>query len=98
MGQRQPPDRLIVFLDKLYSDFDALVDKHALEKIKVSGDSYMVVSGVPRPRPITSRHWPTWRWTWPTLHGTDKDLHGRPVPMRIGLASGPVVAGVVGSR
>ncbi len=42
------------FLDQLYSAFDALVDKHGLEKIKVSGDSYMVVSGVPaataRPR------------------------------------------------
>ena len=45
-----PPDQLILFLDKLYGDFDALVDKHGLEKIKVSGDSYMVVSGVPQPR------------------------------------------------
>ena len=45
------PADLVRFLDKLYSAFDALVDKHGLEKIKVSGDSYMVVSGVPRPRP-----------------------------------------------
>ena len=44
------PDQLILFLDRLYGDFDALVDKHGLEKIKVSGDSYMVVSGVPQPR------------------------------------------------
>ena len=45
------PCDLVQFLDRLYSAFDALVDKHGLEKIKVSGDSYMVVSGVPRPRP-----------------------------------------------
>ena len=45
------PADLVRFLDRLYSAFDALVDKHGLEKIKVSGDSYMVVSGVPRPRP-----------------------------------------------
>ena len=48
------PADLVRFLDRLYSAFDALVDKHGLEKIKVSGDSYMVVSGVPaaaaRPR------------------------------------------------
>ena len=45
------PCDLVKFLDRLYSAFDELVDKHGLEKIKVSGDSYMVVSGVPRPRP-----------------------------------------------
>ena len=45
------PADLVRFLDRVYSAFDALVDKHGLEKIKVSGDSYMVVSGVPRPRP-----------------------------------------------
>lgn len=45
------PADLVRFLDRLYSAFDELVDQHGLEKIKVSGDSYMVVSGVPRPRP-----------------------------------------------
>jgi adenylate cyclase len=45
------PADLVQFLDRLYGAFDELVDKHGLEKIKVSGDSYMVVSGVPRARP-----------------------------------------------
>ena len=49
------PTELVRFLDTLYTDLDALVDRHGLEKIKTSGDSYMVVSGVPqapaRPRP-----------------------------------------------
>ncbi len=42
---------LVRFLDRLYTTFDRLVDKHGLEKIKTTGDSYMVVSGVPEPRP-----------------------------------------------
>ena len=40
------PGDLVRFLDRLYTDLDALVDRHGLEKIKTSGDSYMVVSGV----------------------------------------------------
>ena len=45
------PTDLVRFLDRLYTDLDALVDRHGLEKVKTSGDSYMVVSGVPQPRP-----------------------------------------------
>ncbi|PRC62424.1 adenylate/guanylate cyclase domain-containing protein, partial [Mycobacterium sp. ITM-2017-0098] len=45
------PAELVRFLDRLYTDLDALVDRHGLEKVKSSGDSYMVVSGVPIPRP-----------------------------------------------
>ncbi|HKP44929.1 adenylate/guanylate cyclase domain-containing protein, partial [Mycobacterium sp.] len=45
------PSDLVRFLDGLYTDLDALVDRHGLEKVKTSGDSYMVVSGVPQPRP-----------------------------------------------
>ena len=44
------PTELVRFLDRLYGEFDALVDRHGLEKVKISGDSYMVVSGVPEPR------------------------------------------------
>src|SRR5262245_46629804 len=45
------PTELVRFLDTLYTDLDRLVDEHGLEKVKTSGDSYMVVSGVPEPRP-----------------------------------------------
>ena len=43
------PCDLVAFLDRLYTEFDLLVDRHGLEKVKTSGDSYMVVSGVPSP-------------------------------------------------
>ena len=45
------PCDLVAFLDRLYTEFDLLVDRHGLEKVKTSGDAYMVVSGVPQPRP-----------------------------------------------
>ena len=60
------PSELVRFLDRLYTDLDALVDRHGLEKVKTSGDSYMVVSGVPEPRDDHWRRWPASRWTWPT--------------------------------
>ena len=92
------PDKLIRFLDRLYSDFDALVDKHGLEKIKVSGDSYMVVSGVPQPRPDHVEALADLALDMVETVSGLRDSRGNPLPLRIGLANGPVVAGVVGSR
>jgi adenylate cyclase len=92
------PDKLIRFLDRLYSDFDALVDKRGLEKIKVSGDSYMVVSGVPQARPDHVEALADLALDMAETVSGLKDSQGRPLPLRIGLATGPVVAGVVGSR
>jgi adenylate cyclase len=93
-----PPADLVRFLDKLYSAFDALVDKHGLEKIKVSGDSYMVVSGVPRPRPDHVQALADFALDMAEVAAGLKVPHGRSVPLRVGMATGPVVAGVVGSR
>jgi adenylate cyclase len=92
------PDKLIRFLDRLYSDFDELVDKHGLEKIKVSGDSYMVVSGVPQPRPDHIQAIADLALDMAETVSGLRDSRGDVLPLRIGLASGPVVAGVVGSR
>jgi adenylate cyclase len=93
-----PPEQLIRFLNRLYSDFDALVDKHGLEKIKVSGDSYMVVSGVPQPRADHVEALASLALDMADAASRLRDSRGNPLPLRIGLASGPVVAGVVGSR
>jgi adenylate cyclase len=92
------PAELVRFLNRLYSDFDALVDKHGLEKIKVSGDSYMVVSGVPRPRPDHVQALADFALDMVDVAAGLKDPHGLALPLRVGMACGPVVAGVVGSR
>lgn len=92
------PIDLVRFLNRLYSAFDALVDKHGLEKIKVSGDSYMVVSGVPQPRSDHIQALADFALDMVDSAAELKDPHGHPVPLRVGMATGPVVAGVVGSR
>jgi adenylate cyclase len=92
------PTELVRFLDTLYTDLDALVDRHGLEKIKTSGDSYMVVSGVPNPRSDHLQALACLALDMADAVADLKDPEGREIPLRIGLAAGPVVAGVVGSR
>ena len=92
------PTELVRFLDALYTDLDGLVDRHGLEKIKTSGDSYMVVSGVPEPRTDHLQALACLALDMADAVADLKDPQGREVPLRIGLAAGPVVAGVVGAR
>ena len=92
------PCDLVAFLDELYTALDLLVDRHGLEKIKTTGDSYMVVSGVPQPRPDHLQALADLALDLAGTVATMRDPAGRAVPLRIGLAAGPVVAGVVGSR
>jgi adenylate cyclase len=92
------PCDLVAFLDRLYTEFDMLVEQHGLEKIKTTGDSYMVVSGVPRPRPDHLQALASLALDMADAVAKLRDPEGRPVPIRMGMASGPVVAGVVGSR
>jgi adenylate cyclase len=92
------PTELVRFLDALYTDLDGLVDRHGLEKIKTSGDSYMVVSGVPEVRPDHLQALACLALDLADAVADLKDPQGREVPLRIGLAAGPVVAGVVGAR
>jgi adenylate cyclase len=93
-----PPSDLVRFLDRLYTDLDALVDRHGLEKVKTSGDSYMVVSGVPEPRDDHIEALACLALDMADAVADLKDPQGREVPLRIGMAAGPVVAGVVGAR
>ena len=92
------PTELVRFLDHLYTGLDTLVDRHGLEKIKTSGDSYMIVSGVPEPRPDHLEALADLALDLVDAVAELADPDGRPVPLRIGLAAGPVVAGVVGAR
>jgi len=97
-ASRIAPGDLVRFLDRVYTDLDALVDRHGLEKVKTSGDSYMVVSGVPEPRPDHLEALACLALDMADAVADLKDPQGQAVPLRIGLAAGPVVAGVVGAR
>ncbi|MCH9722210.1 MAG: adenylate/guanylate cyclase domain-containing protein [Actinomycetia bacterium] len=93
-----PPSELVRFLDRVYTTFDRLVDRHGLEKIKTTGDSYMVVSGVPTPRDDHVEAIADLALDMSRAVAGLRDPRGNPVPMRMGIAAGPVVAGVVGAR
>lgn len=92
------PDRLVRFLNEVYSRFDALVERHGLEKIKTSGDAYMVVGGVPEPLADHAAQVADFALAARDAMAGIADPLGRPMPVRVGIATGPVVAGVVGKR
>jgi len=92
------PTELVRFLDRLYTTFDRLVDRHGLEKIKTTGDAYMVVAGVPVPRPDHVEAIADLALDLARAVAELRDPRGKPVPLRMGIAAGPVVAGVVGAR
>jgi adenylate cyclase len=82
----------------VFSDFDRLVDRHRLEKIKTTGDAYMVISGVPAARPDHAHALATLALEMCKIARQWRDPRGRSVPVRMGSSSGPAVAGVVGTR
>jgi guanylate cyclase len=90
---------VVGLLDRLFTSFDELVDRHDVEKIKTIGDCYMVAAGVP-----------TQRWDHAQAlarlalemrecaKGCLPEETDHDVRLRIGISSGPVVAGVIGRR
>ena len=99
LAQRLEPAEVVSLLDQLFSEFDGLVDAHGVEKIKTIGDCYMAAAGVPVAR---SDH--ALAIARLALAMRDCAAHyfrsddGRRLQLRIGLNSGPVVAGVIGRR
>jgi adenylate cyclase len=92
------PVDLVSFLNDVFTTFDRLVERHGLEKIKTTGDSYMVVSGVPVARPDHAAALVRLAVGMLDAAGNIDDPSGSSVSIRIGIASGPVVAGVVGMK
>jgi adenylate cyclase len=92
------PAELVQFLNRLYTDLDRLVDDHGLEKIKTSGDCYIVVSGVPERREDHLQVLARLALSMAAAVAGLTDPRGHRLRLRIGLGAGPVVAGVVGTR
>jgi adenylate cyclase len=91
------PRELVALLDEVFGTFDAAVERHGLEKIKTIGDCYMVAAGVPRPR---EDHAVALSRLALELQRTlaERTFRGRRISFRIGIHSGPVVAGIIGRR
>jgi guanylate cyclase len=88
---------LVALLDEVFTHFDALVENYGLEKIKTIGDCYMVASGVPRPRPDHAQVLTRLALEM-QAYVAAREFHGRTLAFRIGINSGPVVAGVIGRK
>jgi adenylate cyclase len=96
LAQTLPPAETVGILDRLFSEFDALVERHALEKIKTIGDAYMAAAGVPDPRPDHARAAALLGLEMRDMVATSSAAQG--LRLRIGINSGPVVAGVIGTK
>lgn len=97
-AQRTPPHRVVAVLDDIFSVFDQLTEDSGLEKIRTIGDGYMAVAGAPVPRADHAEAALTLaRALIASMDEQrtrlDVDLH-----IRVGIASGPVVGGVIGKR
>ncbi|MER9004406.1 adenylate/guanylate cyclase domain-containing protein [Mesorhizobium sp. M0862] len=92
------PVQLVGFLNDVFTAFDQLVERHGLEKIKTTGDNYMVVSGVPVARSDHAAALVCLGIEMLNAARRMHDPHERAVSIRIGIGSGPVVAGVVGVK
>lgn len=102
LSEELTPEQLVREIDYCYSHFDALIEKHGLEKIKTMGDAYICAGGLP-----------TMNFTHPEdvvlaamdirdfmeTYKNDKKARDEPYfEIRIGVHTGPVVAGIVGSK
>ncbi|MFB3738381.1 MAG: adenylate/guanylate cyclase domain-containing protein [Candidatus Velamenicoccus archaeovorus] len=98
LAQGLPPAEVVGILDRLFSRFDALVELHGLEKIKTIGDCYMVAAGVPEPRPDHARAAALLALDMrdAVARSAVGELSG--LELRIGINSGPVIAGVIGTK
>jgi guanylate cyclase len=99
LSERLPPAEVVGLLDHLFSHFDQLAERYELEKIKTIGDCYMVAAGVPVARPDHARALALMALDMQAaMASVDGELGGLGLELRVGINSGPVVAGVIGRK
>lgn len=98
LSEKIYPSELVGLLNNIFSRFDRLTDKHDLEKIKTIGDAYMVVGGLPIPRDNSAEAIADMALDMLaeiSLFNAEQNLN---LSIRIGINTGPVVAGVIGTK
>lgn len=93
-----PPEQIVAMLDAVFSRFDHLAGDLHLEKIKTIGDCYMVVAGVPEPRADHAEAIARMALAMLRSLAEFNRETGQTLQLRVGLHSGPVVAGVIGRK
>jgi class 3 adenylate cyclase len=95
---RTSPEAFADALDELFRRFDGIAERHGLEKIKTIGDAYVAVAGAPTPVPDHAHAAAAMALEMVTDAGRVRWPSGDPIVVRVGVASGPAVAGVIGDR
>ena len=95
-SQRIAPERVVAILNDLFTAFDQLAERQGLEKIKTVGDAYMVAGGLPDPRPDHARAVAEMALAIRDEVARHTGPNGQPLQVRVGIDTGPVVAGVIG--
>ncbi len=98
LSERMPPEQVVQLLNEIFSEFDDLVADCGLEKIKTIGDAYMVAAGIPKHREDHAEAVAELALKMMDVLKKRVDTPTGPLRMRIGIGSGPVVAGVIGKR
>jgi class 3 adenylate cyclase len=96
-SRRSSPAQVVATLNELFSTFDRLAQHHGLEKIKTIGDAYMVAGGLPDPLPDHAQAVAELALAMREEVARRADPSGQPLAVRIGIDTGPVEAGVIGT-
>jgi class 3 adenylate cyclase/ActR/RegA family two-component response regulator len=97
-SQTLPAERTIKFLGRIFSTFDRLASEHGVEKIKTIGDSYMAASGIPESQSDNAMRVAALSLRMMDALKTITESTGLAMQARIGIHTGPVVAGVIGTH
>jgi class 3 adenylate cyclase len=97
-AEQAGPERVVGVLDEIFTAFDRLTERFGLEKIKTIGDAYMVVGGLPEPRPDHAAAVIELALAMQAEVERICRDSGLALAIRVGVASGPVVAGVIGRK
>ena len=98
LSERLQPAEVVDMLDHLFTHFDNLADRYGVEKIKTIGDCYMVAAGVPTPREDHARVMALLALDMREAMRSRDAVGHLGLELRIGINSGPVVAGVIGRK
>ena len=98
IASKQSPHRTVQLLNEIFSGFDRIAEQHELEKIKTIGDAYMMVSGVPVMRNDHAEACANAAFEMIEAVRVFNRRHQLDWTIRIGMNSGPVVAGIIGTK
>ena len=98
LSEQRSPEELVDFLNEIFSAFDYLTEKYGLEKIKTIGDAYMVVGGLPNPSTNHAESIAEMALDMQEELAKFNAKYYAEINIRIGINTGPAIAGVIGTK